>query len=73
MNSPDIVHQSRVLQKGIGNKLGPERITGHQDGFGEIAGIGRIMWSRHIIFPSFFSQQNIPSVHENQYNIDLKK
>ena len=39
--------EARVLQKGFGDELRPQRITGHQDGLGKIAFFGAVMRGRH--------------------------
>lgn len=40
--------EARVFQKGFGNKLGAQGVAGHQHGFGKIAGVGAVVWGRHI-------------------------
>ena len=43
-----IGNKARVFQKGFGNKLGAQGVAGHQHGFGKIAGVGAVVWGRHI-------------------------
>ena len=46
LNAPDVVHENRIFQEGLRNKLRPQGIAGHQDGFAKIAGLGIDMGSR---------------------------
>ncbi len=52
-NSPDFIEADRVLQIFFGNEFGPERVSRHQDGFGDVAFFCGIMRCTHGI-SSFF-------------------
>ena len=51
VDAPDVVDQPGVVQEGVGDELGPQGVAGHEDGLGEIAGVGGIVRSRHMVFP----------------------
>ena len=38
---------SNILQEGVGNELGAQRVTGHEDRLGEIALFGAVVRGRH--------------------------
>ncbi|CAN4018018.1 Ribosome-associated protein L7Ae-like, partial [Dysosmobacter welbionis] len=42
LDAPDVVHQLRVLQKGLRDEFGPQRIAGHQNGLGK-GPLGRLV------------------------------
>src|SRR5699024_9588637 len=39
--------EAGVLQKGLGNEFGAQRVAGHEDGLGKIAVFGAVMRGRH--------------------------
>ena len=53
LNAPDIVYKDRIFQKVFRNKFRPQRITGHQYGFSEVAGSGGDMGSRRMQHVTF--------------------
>ncbi|CAN4015767.1 Large polyvalent protein associated domain-containing protein, partial [Dysosmobacter welbionis] len=54
LDAPDVVHQLRVLQKGLRDEFGPQRIAGHQNGLGK-GPLGRlVMGSSHAFISSLF-------------------
>ena len=40
-------HLTHILQEGVGNELGAQRVTGHEDRLGEIALFGAVVRGRH--------------------------
>ena len=54
LNAPDVVHQLQFRQEILRDELGPQRVAGHQYGFGEIALVCFVMRGSHddlLIFP----------------------
>ena len=47
-------HLTHILQEGVGNELGPQGVTGHEDRLGEIALFGADVRGRHKIISPFF-------------------
>ena len=38
-----------VLEPGLGDELGPQRVAGHEDGFGKVAGLGVEVGGGHVL------------------------
>ena len=47
VHAADVGDKARVLEEGLGNEFGAQRVAGHQDGLGEIAVFGAVMGGRH--------------------------
>ena len=49
LNAADVVDQAGIGQKIFGDKLRPQGITGHEDGFGKVGGCGLDMGGRVVV------------------------
>ena len=47
VHTADVGDKARVLEEGLGNEFGAQRVAGHQDGLGEIAVFSAVMGGRH--------------------------
>jgi hypothetical protein len=66
-DAADIGHQSGRVQDKPGHALGALRVTRHQDGGGEVAGLGVDVWRGHVNLHSGVVAISLSSSHRVRY------